>query len=402
MCEIEAVCHDCDLALLVPTNKNFLENIEPLEISDMPALRDRIFVCGYPIGGDEISVTEGVVSRIEVQPYAHSMRFLLAVTVDAAINSGNSGGPVLTKDSTVAGIAFQAQEDAENIGHIVPPLVINQFIAGVDRFGGEYKGFPALGLTLQTLENPLLRSELGLTEDQSGVLITHTTQGGSGVGVWKEGDVLIELDGLPISNNGTINFKGMRTNVTVAVDSHFIGDKIPVKIIRDKKLVEADVELAGLSELCPTISFDKRPEYYIYLGLVFQPLSVDLLNGYFQTAVLAPSDLLYMCSGYEPSDPECTQVVVLTSVFKDNVNLGYDETAFSAVATINDQKIKNLRHLEEVIRSLKSDPEKNVVIAMSNHAKIILPNPASNKAKKVQKSILSNYGISKGKRFHSS
>ena len=49
---------------------------------------------GFPVGGDKMAVTEGVVSRIEVVEYSHSYRPSLALTVDAAINAGNSGGPV--------------------------------------------------------------------------------------------------------------------------------------------------------------------------------------------------------------------------------------------------------------------------------------------------------------------
>lgn len=73
---------------------------------------------GYPIGGDTISVTSGVVSRIEVSSYSHGSAELLAIQIDAAINSGNSGGPALTDDGKCAGIAFQTlvEEDAENIG----------------------------------------------------------------------------------------------------------------------------------------------------------------------------------------------------------------------------------------------------------------------------------------------
>jgi S1-C subfamily serine protease len=48
-------------------------------------------VVGYPIGGDTISVTSGVVSRIEVTSYVHGSTELLGVQIDAAINSGNSG-----------------------------------------------------------------------------------------------------------------------------------------------------------------------------------------------------------------------------------------------------------------------------------------------------------------------
>ena len=55
------------------------------------SLQDAVAVVGYPIGGDTISVTSGVVSRIEVTSYVHGSTELLGVQIDAAINSGNSG-----------------------------------------------------------------------------------------------------------------------------------------------------------------------------------------------------------------------------------------------------------------------------------------------------------------------
>jgi S1-C subfamily serine protease len=78
--------------------------------------------CGAdPIGGDNVSITRGVVSRIEPQQYAHGAYSLLAIQIDAAINSGNSGGPALKHDRVV-GVAFQNLTDAENIGFIVCAL----------------------------------------------------------------------------------------------------------------------------------------------------------------------------------------------------------------------------------------------------------------------------------------
>lgn len=79
------------------------------------------------------------MSRIEVQPYSHSLKVALAVTVDAAINSGNSGGPVMNQKGELIGIAFQALEGAEAIGHIVPPVVIKHFLHGIRTFGSQYR-----------------------------------------------------------------------------------------------------------------------------------------------------------------------------------------------------------------------------------------------------------------------
>lgn len=73
---------------------------------------------GYPIGGESLSVTAGVVSRIELQEYAQGGETLLAIQIDAAINSGNSGGPVINENDQLVGVAFQslATLDSENIG----------------------------------------------------------------------------------------------------------------------------------------------------------------------------------------------------------------------------------------------------------------------------------------------
>jgi S1-C subfamily serine protease len=68
------ICHDCDLALLEVDLPHFMDGIVAAEIGDLPDLRDRVSVIGFPVGGEEVSITEGVVSRIEVQRYSHSQR----------------------------------------------------------------------------------------------------------------------------------------------------------------------------------------------------------------------------------------------------------------------------------------------------------------------------------------
>lgn len=72
----------------------------------------------YPVGGECISITAGVVSRVEMTMYAQAEQELLSIQIDAAINPGNSGGPVVNDDGEVVGVAFQSLEgdDVENIG----------------------------------------------------------------------------------------------------------------------------------------------------------------------------------------------------------------------------------------------------------------------------------------------
>ena len=118
----------------------------------LPGLQEPVRVVGYPIGGVAISVTSGVVSRIEVTSYSHGCSELLGLQIDAAINSGNSGGPAFNTLDECVGVAFQSlkHEDAENIGYVIPTPVIDHFITDYDR-NGQYTGFPTLGLEWQKL-----------------------------------------------------------------------------------------------------------------------------------------------------------------------------------------------------------------------------------------------------------
>jgi S1-C subfamily serine protease len=90
LAKVLAIGTECDIALLTVEDGEFWEGVEPVRFGRLPALQDSVYVVGYPIGGDTISVTSGVVSRIEVTAYAHGATELLGVQIDAAINSGNS------------------------------------------------------------------------------------------------------------------------------------------------------------------------------------------------------------------------------------------------------------------------------------------------------------------------
>ena len=88
---VEAVGNECDLALLrvVEDEDEFFDGLVGLEFGDLPELQDEVDVLGYPVGGESMSVTSGVVSRVEMQEYSQAGFSLLALQIDAAINPGN-------------------------------------------------------------------------------------------------------------------------------------------------------------------------------------------------------------------------------------------------------------------------------------------------------------------------
>ena len=330
---VKAVSHDCDLALLeVVEPSDFLSDIEPAEVGDMPRLRDEVAVVGYPVGGEEISITEGVVSRIEVQRYSHSQRHLLAVTVDAAINAGNSGGPVFG-DGKVVGIAFQKLTGVDNIGEMVPPPIIRAFLDGVAK--ARKPEVPALGITTQNLENPLLRKQLGLTGDERGVVVLHVDHGGSADGILESRDVITSIEGMSIANNGTIQYMNRyRTRYDVVLGHRYIGDVIKLDIKRGGVASTVEIELKRWTPLVPRSRYDLPPQYFVYGGLVFQTLTRDYLTTWDKWWNKAPKEFLnYYYLGYRT--PEQHEVVILTQVLADEINVGYAHLYNEAVATLN-------------------------------------------------------------------
>lgn len=173
---MEFIGNECDLAVLrvAASSAVFFDGLVPLGFGELPELQDEVDVLGYPVGGESMSVTSGVVSRVEMQHYSQAGFNLLALQIDAAINPGNSGGPVVNMALECVGVAFQSLDgsDVENIGYVVPVTVVRHFLEDVQR-NGRYTGWCSLGgVGFQLLENGNFRDFLGMSQGQTGVMIT--------------------------------------------------------------------------------------------------------------------------------------------------------------------------------------------------------------------------------------
>lgn len=345
---VVAICHDADLALLSVDDADFVADVVPEALGELPNLQDRVSVVGFPIGGEEISITAGVVSRIEVQRYSHSQRRLLAVTVDAAINSGNSGGPVY-KDGRVIGIAFQSLSNAENIGELVPANLIRRFLDGVEQRRDIV--MPGIGLVTQGLENPSLRRHLGMQSGESGVRVTAVDHGTSAWGHIEVGDVLLSISGLPIANNGTVRYRSRyRTFYTVVLGDFYVGDTIQIDVLRQGQHKTIMMPLRPVKHLVPAKQYDRAPRFFIYGGLVFQPLSLDYLQTWSQWRTNAPLELVYNFF-FEKRAVERQEVIVLTQILADQLNIGFEQLTMEVVVSLNGQSLCDLKSLVDGLRA---------------------------------------------------
>lgn len=390
--DVEYVCHSCDLAILKVEDTSFFKNTKALQLDGLPALQSRVNVYGFPTGGETISITEGIVSRIEVDYYVHSSDRYLLVQVDAAINPGNSGGPVIS-NGKIVGIAMQSLENAENIGYIVPTPIIQHFLDDIK--DGHFDGFPELDLYVQQLENTDLRRSLSLPDDVGGLLITGVSESGPVSKLLQPGDVLYEINGYPIDRDGQITLKeGIRVESSHMEYLKQVGEKLNVKILRDKHKLSLDIPLTARKMRINHQRYDRTPTYYVFAGLVFQPLTSD----YLKTAHSAQYSLLsyipeYTMQGYRKLIPERIksdrkQVVILTTVLPDAINRGYKDMESSVIYAVNSVPVKDMKHLIELIESAKGP----FLTLTTDYGNLITVDLA--KARKKNAHILQNYQIS--------
>ncbi|KAH0775107.1 hypothetical protein KY290_012244 [Solanum tuberosum] len=349
---------ECDIAMLTVNDDEFWEGVSPLEFGDLPALQDAVTVVGYPIGGDTISVTSGVVSRIEILSYVHVSTELLGLQIDAAINSGNSGGPAFNDKGKCVGIAFQSlkHEDAENIGYVIPTPVIMHFIQDYEK-NGAYTGFPIIGIEWQKMENPDLRLSVGMAYNQKGVRIRRVEPTAPESNVLRPSDVILSFDGVDIANDGTVPFRhGERIGFSYLVSQKYTGDDAQVKVLRKSKILEFKIKLNAHKRLIPAHIKGKPPSYYIVGGFVFSAVSVPYLRSEYgkDYEFDAPVKLLdKLLHAMAQSIDE--QLVVVSQVLVADINIGYEELVNTQVIAFNGKPVKNLKSLANMVEACKEE-----------------------------------------------
>lgn len=355
---VEVVAHECDLAILrleeEEEEAEFFAGVKPIPLGSLAGIRDKVAVYGFPDGGDKLSITEGIVSRVEHVNYAHSKAYLLACQIDAPINSGNSGGPVI-KDNEIVGVAFQgmAGQRYENIGYMVPAPVIRHFLTDIG--DGSYDGTPSLGISMQKMENPAMRRHYRMEREDTGALVNTIYPDSPAEGVLRRGDIILSIDGIKVENDGTIEFReGERTYFGYLFQKKFIGDPVELEILREGGKMEVTIRLSkpvDFDRLVPHMQHDVAPTYFIFGGLVFEPLTLNYLREFGSDSdwyLYAPTALMHEYLNGEPTR-ERRQVVVLTEVLADSSNVGFQEFGDNIIETVNGRKISTIRDVMEAI-----------------------------------------------------
>ncbi|MBF0351377.1 MAG: trypsin-like peptidase domain-containing protein [SAR324 cluster bacterium] len=350
--DVIAVAHDSDLALLKVRDPRFYNDTVPIPLGEMPEIQSHVRTYGYPMGGQKISRTEGVISRIEFGTYVHpGIDSHLLVQTDSAINPGNSGGPVIQKDQVV-GVAFQSNLRLNDVGYFIPVPLILRFLKDIE--DGVYDGVPEIGVITSDLLNPSQRKFLGLDEAMGGVLVERVLPMSSAENLIFPGDVLLKIETSMIDMAGMVHYEGHRISFFIEAENRQIGDSLNLTVLRNQSVQTITLQLKPppYSQEIRN-SYDVLPEYLIVGGLVFTPLN----RNYLQTVGSASATLVYelLFRGTEQAETRREQVVVLAQILPASFNSGYTAMNHFVLNKVNGVIIQSIRHLKEVLRSQKDE-----------------------------------------------
>jgi hypothetical protein len=356
----------CDLAMLTVDDDAFWEGIPLLQLSTtVPQLDDTVTAVGYPMGGDNVCVTRGVVSRIDLTGYSESEEKLLVVQIDAAINPGNSGGPVFGKDNLVAGVAFAGITLADNIGFVIPHSVVRLFLDNFKKNRQRIQGLlPSLGIALQPTDNICLRKQHGLAIDShNGMVVVSVSERMPAGRVVEKGDVLLKVDGHEIGEDGTVKFRGHeRLPHEYLVTRRPVGDMIELELMRKGETITREVALVVKPRLVPaTDGLDAFPSYLIVGGLVFMPLTApgmrhinSVLHAQSEEELMALlGHLLRLMS--KDQEQEGDQVLILAAVLSSDINIGYEQFGGRTLDTFNGERVPNLKELAKRVHETSEE-----------------------------------------------
>ncbi len=356
--ELVAIARGIDLAVVRIRSESdrdaFHENHPPLALSDeLPRIGGTVQAYGYPLGGEQISITEGIVSRVEYADYYYET-FGLRVQVDAALNPGNSGGPVVM-DGRVIGVTFSGIDQAQNIGYLIPVEEVRAFLDDVA--DGSFEGRPRVfAKGFQTAENNAVRAWLGLTDEHTGLIYAADEDEEERELPLERWDLLDRIGDFDVDNAGLITLEGgLRVSWAYQVPLLAEDGSVPVTVIRKGQPVTVDLPVAAQrDDLLPHLG-NEYPEYFVLGPLVLSPARRDHLREYYVGYLAAMGSPVALRADEVRAFEGEELVMVVSGLLPHPINKGYEIAYRPTVKAVNGVAVRSMTHLLELVRD--SDDE---------------------------------------------
>ena len=180
---------------------------------------------------------------------------------------------------------------------------------------------------------------------------------------------MLKLDGKDIESDGTVEFrKNEKTDFNFVNQEKKYGQSLSYEIIRDKKIEKGKITLKKTDikySVVKSSKLQEAPSYYIYGGLVFEPLTTNYITSVSQEH---PTDTLPAIYDREELFENYDGLVILVRVLPFDVNLGYSDIENRIITKVNGEKYKDFNDFVKKVRNTNSefiifeDEEKNEIV----------------------------------------
>ncbi|MEO1529779.1 MAG: trypsin-like peptidase domain-containing protein [Planctomycetota bacterium] len=354
-----------DLAL-IELEEPLSDEIVPLEVAkESPAAGDKIQVFGYPKGGDSLSITEGVVSRMEHVRYRYNT-FGLRTQIDAPLNNGNSGGPMIA-NGKIVGIAFSGLSSSNDIGYAISCEEIKTALEDLE--DGVYDGKPQLWINTHTLASAELRRWLKLPEGESGIQFAAMPIPVEDYPLQAK-DVITQIGEFDVNNLGRVDLdEKTQVSFIYAAEQSASNGVVPVKVFRDGKPMQLEVPAFRDDHYLLGYLRDQAPTYFVYGPLVFgigyQDYWAAMDSVLTQGGNNARGVLAMMSSMSVRENPylmrrhdrvmEDEQLVIINKLIRNRMTRDVVLAPPAVVKSINGKQIRSTRQAAEILANLEGD-----------------------------------------------
>jgi serine protease Do len=304
-----------DIALL---KVSFETDLPFVEFGDATKARagDWVLAIGNPLG-QGFSVSAGIISARGRSLNGSYDDF---IQTDAAINRGNSGGPLFDMEGKVIGVntaILSPNGGSIGIGFSMSSSVVQKVVDQLRNFGETRRGW--LGVRIQDISKDVADA-LGL-ENTEGALVTDVPEGPARDAGLKSGDIILEFDGKIINSTKTL--------VRVVADSA-VGKSVPVKILRDAEELIKSVTLGRLEDALAS-NMGSKPK--MQKSIIISGMTLSTITDQIRTEMELDSDF----DGLLVSNVEVGSDAQIKGIRKGDIIIKVGQKLISAPMDLRDE-----------------------------------------------------------------
>ena len=239
-----------------------VKDLTPIKIGDSKTtnIGQQVVAIGNALGTYQNSVTSGIISgkgrSLTASDSSRTTYETLSdmIQTDAAINGGNSGGPLVNAAGEVIGINTAYASQGNNVGFAIPINSVKGIMAGVLKDGKFERA--VLGVRYQTI-TPLIAKEKKLDvtagayvkgSNNASAVIKGSAGDKAGI---KDGDIITAVNGTKIGTAGSLGS---------LIGEYAVGDTVKLEVYRDKKYIELDVKLEAYDADSAKVTTNKKSD----------------------------------------------------------------------------------------------------------------------------------------------